>query len=169
MNAVMRAVRIAPAARRLRAMTVADLAAVAALEASAYAFPWSHGNFIDSLGAGYPSQVLLGPDGGLLGYFVAMQGVDELHLLNLTVAPAEQGRGHARFMLDALIVLSRRLGARQLWLEVRHGNERARGLYLRYGFRHVGVRRGYYPAALGLREDAAVMSLDPLEAERDLD
>jgi len=43
---------------------------------------------------------------------------------------------------------------------VRETNERARTLYLRYGFRHVGVRRGYYPAAYGRREDAAVMSFD---------
>jgi ribosomal-protein-alanine N-acetyltransferase len=62
-------------------------------------------------------------------------------------------------MLDELVGLCRERGARQLWLEVRQSNERARALYLRYGFRQVGVRRGYYPAALGRREDAAVMSL----------
>ena len=44
-------------------------------------------------------------------------------------------------------------------LEVREGNARARAIYLRRGFEQVGVRRGYYPAPHGRREDAIVMSL----------
>ena len=46
-----------------------------------------------------------------------------------------------------------------LWLEVRTANARARRLYERFGFREIGIRRGYYPAAQGRREDAVVMSL----------
>jgi ribosomal-protein-alanine N-acetyltransferase len=49
---------------------------------------------------------------------------------------------------------------RLLWLEVRASNERARRLYARRGFAEVGLRRGYYPAAQGRREDAVVMSLE---------
>lgn len=149
-------------ARALYEMTVAEIDAVLALETAAYEFPWSRGNFIDSLAAGYPSQVLLDAAGALLGYFVVMEGVDELHLLNLAVAPAEQGRGHAQFMLDAMLRLCRQRGAGKLWLEVRESNARARSLYLRYGFHHIGLRKGYYPAPHGRREHAAVMSLDVL-------
>ena len=62
--------------------------------------PWTRGNFIDSLAAGYAAQVLHGAHGELLGYFIAMEGVDELHLLNITVAPAAQGKraqhGHSQ-------------------------------------------------------------------------
>ena len=141
-------------------MTVVELDAVAAIEAAAYPFPWTRGNFIDSLAAGYPSRVLIGERHRIVGYFVAMQGVDEMHLLNLTVAPAEQSRGHGRYLLDQLVELCRERHARQLWLEVRQSNSRARALYARYGFRQIGVRRGYYPAAFGRREDAAVMSLE---------
>jgi [ribosomal protein S18]-alanine N-acetyltransferase len=145
--------------RVLVPMTTTQLDAVMAIEAAAYSFPWTRGNFIDSLGAGYPARVLLGAQRQLLGYFVAMPGVDEMHLLNITVAPAEQGRGHARHMIDALIPLCRERAARELWLEVRHSNERARAMYLRLGFTAVGVRKGYYPAPFGRREDAVVMSL----------
>lgn len=140
-------------------MTVAQLDAVMAIEVAAYAFPWSRGNFIDSLAAGYPARVLQGEGGELLGYFVAMGGVDEMHLLNITVAPAVQGRGHARVLLDALIALCREQRAYKLWLEVRVGNVRARAMYEHFGFEPVGVRKGYYPAPFGRREDAAVMSL----------
>ena len=87
-----------------------------------------------------------------------MKGVDEVHLLNITVAPAFQRQGWAPLMLDALAGWSRAQGAQWLWLEVRTGNARALHVYERHGFRRVGVRRGYYPAHGG-REDAIVMSL----------
>jgi ribosomal-protein-alanine N-acetyltransferase len=95
----------------------------------------------------------------LLGYFVAMQGVDEVHLLNITVAPEYQGQGWSRLLLQALTLWSRGVGAEWLWLEVRVGNARAMHVYEAHGFRRVGLRKGYYPAGLGQREDAIVMSL----------
>jgi ribosomal-protein-alanine N-acetyltransferase len=153
MNAVLQP---APALRR---MTLDDLGAVLGVEVQAYRFPWTHGNFIDSIVAGYLAQVLWCPVDGLVGYFVAMAGVDELHLLNLTVGPAHQGRGHARGMLDALQAHAVDRALRTIWLEVRASNERARAVYRRRGFAEVGVRKGYYPAPQGRREDAVVMSL----------
>ncbi len=143
----------------LRAMTVADLDAVMAVEAGAYSFPWTRGNFIDSLAAGYLALVLASPQDGIVGYLVAMAGVDEMHLLNLTVAPGWQRRGLARELLDALEAHCRAAGLSMLWLEVRQSNERARALYARRGFAEVGLRRGYYPAPMSKREDAVVMSL----------
>ena len=87
-----------------------------------------------------------------------MRGVDEVHLLNITVEPTWQGQGWGRLMLDALALWSRAEGAQWLWLEVRTSNVRAQEVYQRYGFRRVGERRNYYPAHQG-REDAIVMSL----------
>ena len=98
--------------------------------------------------------------GQWLGYFIAMPGVQEVHLLNLTVTPEHQRRGHALAMLDELVRESLALDARRLWLEVRTSNERAQTLYRRYGFRDVGLRRGYYPAGPLARENAIVMSLN---------
>lgn len=145
--------------RRLVPMTVASLDAVLAIENEAYPFPWTRGNFLDSLAVGYTAQRLLDEQDRLLGYFIAMAGVEEMHLLNITVASVEQHRGHARFMLEDLVARCRQAGAQRLWLEVRTGNTRAQGLYERFGFRRVGLRKGYYPAPHGRREDAVVMSL----------
>lgn len=151
---------LAPAgARRLERLRVEDLSTLLAIEVEAYEFPWTRGNFIDSLSAGHAAWWLHQGDGPMLGYFLAMSGVEEMHLLNLTVAPLHQGRGHAVWMLDRLCEIARGEGALQLWLEVRPSNARARHLYERYGFAEVGLRRGYYPAARGQREDALVMSL----------
>ena len=137
-------------------MTEARLDEVLAIEHSAYAHPWTRGNFADSLRSGYQGQLLCAGE-TVLGYFIAMKGVDEVHLLNITVAPAYQGQGWGRVMLDALALWARGQGAQWLWLEVRTSNRRALEVYQRYGYRRVGERKGYYPAHDG-REDAIVMS-----------
>lgn len=160
-----------------RPMALEHLGVVAHVEQSVYPFPWSLGNFSDSLQSGYHMQMLMGGQAEttstpvLIGYFVAMKGVDETHLLNITVAPAYQRQGWGRLMLDALTLWSRGQGAQQLWLEVRPTNARAKAVYARHGFREIGVRKGYYPnSGSGLpvlpgmpevtqREDAVVMSL----------
>jgi len=153
--------RDAGEARLLRPIDAGDLDAVLPIENACYAFPWSRGNFVDSLAAGYWLRGLFGSAGQeLLGYMVAMSSAEEMHLLNITVARTQQGRGHARCMLDALVAHCAARRARMLWLEVRTGNARAQAIYRRYGFVDVGVRKGYYPAPQNRREDALVMSLD---------
>jgi ribosomal-protein-alanine N-acetyltransferase len=151
-------------APRVGPMRLDELDQVLHIERAAYTFPWTRGNFVDSLAAGYLAETLVLGDGGLIGYYVAMAGVDEMHLLNLTVAPAHQRRGHSRTLLDALQQRCRQHGVHQLWLEVRAGNARARQVYAARGFAEVGLRRGYYPAAKGQREDAIVMSLSLQDA-----
>lgn len=149
------------AAASLRPMTTSDLDQVLAIERRAYSFPWSRGNFIDSLAAGYLAQVLEETSSRqAVGYLVAMAGAGEMHLLNLTVAPGRQGQGLGQHLIDWLLQRCREQHLASLWLEVRAGNRRARELYSRRGFVEVGLRRGYYPAALGAREDAVLMSLD---------
>lgn len=142
---------------RFEALTLDQLDAVLKVEKEAYAKPWSSGNFVDSLNSGYEAQMLLAGD-TLLGYFVAMKGVDEVHLLNITVAPAFQRQGWAHVMLDALAIWAQGQRADWLWLEVRVGNQRAIEVYEAQGFARVGLRKKYYPAVNGLREDATVMS-----------
>ena len=139
-------------------MTLADLDAVLAIEQTAYGHPWTRGNFQDSLNPLFEAQCLW-QQGQLLGYFLAMRGVEEMHLLNITVAPDRQGQGWGRRMLDALSNVSQREGAQWLWLEVRSGNTRAQAVYRARGFEPVGRRTGYYAAGRCQREDAVVMRL----------
>jgi ribosomal-protein-alanine N-acetyltransferase len=142
----------------LAPMTQDDLDAVIAIEQTAYSHPWTRGNFRDSLNPLFEAQCLW-LDGELLGYFLAMHGVDEMHLLNITVAPAHQGQGWGHMMLDALSLMSRHAGAQWLWLEVRQSNQRALQVYARYGFKQISIRKDYYPAGRQQREHAVVMSL----------
>ena len=143
---------------RFEPLNLGQLDTLLAVEQRAYTNPWTRGNFIDALASGYETQLLMGGD-HLLGYFVAMMGVDEVHLLNLTVNPDYQRQGWARVLLEALALWSRGRSAQWLWLEVRASNERAQHIYVTHGFRRVGERKRYYPAENGQREDAVVMSL----------
>ena len=95
----------------------------------------------------------------VLSYCVAMMGVQELHLLNITTPPAHRRHGWARLLLNTLAHWGRQHGAEILWLEVRRSNAGAQALYTAMGFEAVGVRKGYYPDAAGQREDAIVMRL----------
>ena len=148
-----------PRELRFEPLLAALLDAVVAVEQRAYAHAWTRINFLDALHSGYQAEVLLADDDEVLGYFVAMKGVDEVHLLNITVAPEYQGQGLAKLLLDALEIWTRGQSVVWLWLEVRVGNAAAIRVYERQGFRRVGLRKEYYPAAHGQRESAIVMSM----------
>lgn len=158
MSAVLKPAPSSAVEAHLEPMTPERLPTVLAVEQSVYSHPWTRGNFTDTLAAGHHALCLLGGD-ELIGYFVAMRGFEEVHLLNITVAPAHQRQGWALVLLDALVLWSRAQGAQWLWLEVRASNRRAQQIYLKRGFARVGLRKAYYPAGHGLREDAVVMNL----------
>lgn len=139
-----------------RRMTLEDLDAVMAIETDVYPFPWTRGNFADSIASGYDAWLF--EDGqALAGYAVVMWLPDEVHLLNISIARARQGCGLGRAALRALCADAARRGARSMLLEVRPSNAPARALYASEGFAAVGVRKRYYPAAGGEREDALVL------------
>jgi [ribosomal protein S18]-alanine N-acetyltransferase len=141
----------------IRPMLADDLDQVATLEQNIYEFPWSLGNFKDSLAAGY-SCWTLNFDGVLCGYAVVMIGLDEAHLLNLSIEAPLRRRGLGRRMMAHLKDVAHGCEAIRFLLEVRRSNETARNFYAAHGFVEVGVRRNYYPSMDG-REDAIIMDL----------
>jgi ribosomal-protein-alanine N-acetyltransferase len=133
-----------------------DLDEILRIEYRVYSHPWSRGNFVDSISNGHSGWVCR-VGGELVGYFVLMLAVDEAHLLNISVAEKRQGLGYGVRLLSYAMNVARRCGAGTLLLEVRPSNERALAIYRQFGFRQIGVRRGYYPAPFG-REDALVLT-----------
>jgi len=156
----------------MRSLALKDLDELMAIEVCSYPFPWSRGNFVDSLASGYRAQGLWQTGRGaaatdasagpptLVAYAWAMEGVEELHLLNLAVHPDHRRRGYAQLLLDDLVTWALQRPLWWLWLEVRASNQAARRLYERYGFEEAGLRRGYYPSVRSAREDAVLMRLD---------
>lgn len=142
-------------APRLRRMRFADLDAVLATEQEIYPFPWTRGNFSDSIHAGYGCWICEAA-GSLAGYGVMTTGAGEAHLLNLSVAVDWQRQGLGRRLLHHFVRLARERGAGMLYLEVRPSNVAARRLYELESFHEIALRPNYYPAPDG-REHAIVM------------
>jgi [ribosomal protein S18]-alanine N-acetyltransferase len=140
-----------------RRMSASDLGIVADIERSLYAFPWSLGNFRDSLEAGYDCWVAC-EDRQVIGYAILMVALDEAHLLNIAVAAPWQNRGLGRAFLDYMLGVAREAKCEIVYLEVRPSNLAARHLYREAGFQQIAIRPGYYPATGG-REDALFLGI----------
>jgi [ribosomal protein S18]-alanine N-acetyltransferase len=141
-----------------RPLRDSDVAYIAALEAQIHAAPWTSGNFRDALAAGY-SATVGEREGRIVAYGVLMLAPGEAQILNLSVVPDSRRQGLGRELLRRFIDDARRLGAGQIFLEVRVSNVGAIALYAAEGFAPVGRRENYYPALQGgaIREDALVM------------
>jgi len=148
---------------RVRAMQQADIAKIMQIENAIYPFPWTAGNFRDSLQAGYAGWVVQdrrcgGPQiAPIVGYAMVMHVLDEAHLMNLSVAAEFQRLGLGRWLLSWLGRAALQRGAVGMFLEVRPSNLIALALYEKAGFQRIGLRRQYYPAGANGREDAIVM------------
>lgn len=145
-------------AHHLRPMTEADLPRIHRIELASYEYPWSPGNFADSLSAGY-SMWVREAKGEIIGYYVLMVAAGEAHLLNLTIAPIWRRHGLGRDLLEHCLARACDHKATSLFLEVRTSNAAAIALYHGSGFVDLAVRRSYYPARNG-REDALIMKKD---------
>jgi ribosomal-protein-alanine N-acetyltransferase len=138
-------------------MRATDLAEVAFLEKSLYAFPWSLGNFRDSLNAGYDCWTVTYGE-TVIGYAVLMIALDEAHLLNVAIAEEWQNQGIGVGFMRHMIEVARVASCQIVYLEVRPSNLSARHLYRKLGFQQIAIRPEYYPAVSG-REDALFLGL----------
>ncbi len=140
----------------LREMDYADIGSVMRIERSIYPYPWTAGNFSDSLDSGYLCTVAE-LHGAMAGYAVMMMSPFEAHLLTIGIARDFQRQGWGSALLRAMLDAAREAGAERVLLEVRPTNLPALALYRKNGFGQIGLRRGYYPADNDRREDAIVM------------
>jgi [ribosomal protein S18]-alanine N-acetyltransferase len=139
----------------IRPMNELDVPMVGAIERAGYQFPWSEGIFRDCLRVGYVCRVVE-LSGDMAGYGIMSVGAGEAHVLNVCVREEYRCRGLARKVLLYLLDRARTAGMYEAFLEVRPSNIPAARLYRSLGFEQVGIRRGYYQAAVG-REDAQVL------------
>ncbi|MES1987193.1 MAG: ribosomal protein S18-alanine N-acetyltransferase [Pseudomonadota bacterium] len=140
-----------------RPMQMDDLESIMVIEPQIYPYPWTRGNFSDSLSSGYSAWVLMLND-QIIGYSLMMLVLDEAHLLNLSVAKSYQKQGLGRVLLEHMVSIARKNQMANMFLEVRPSNISAIALYENMGFNEMAVRRKYYPAPNG-REDAVLMGL----------
>jgi ribosomal-protein-alanine N-acetyltransferase len=134
-----------------------DLDAIMVIEPQIYPYPWTRGNFSDSLNSGYSAWVLMHNE-EIIGYSIMMMVLDEAHLLNLSIAKTYQKQGLGRTLLEHMVDIAKNIQMANMFLEVRQSNISAIALYENMGFNEMAIRRNYYPATNG-REDAILMGL----------
>jgi len=144
-------------APEVREMTLEDVQDVILIEREIFLFPWSIGNFSDSVKAGYVCRVIA-KENAILGYGIMMMSPEEGHILTLGIGVDWQKQGLGKVMIDYFSDHARINNAKSILLDVRESNERAIRLYKKMGFEHIAVRKDYYPTMSG-RENALVMKL----------
>jgi len=138
-----------------RAMRADDVDAVVAIETEAFTSPWQRETFLGLIGR--PTTELLvmeHPSLGIVGYAVLWCVLEQGELANLAIVPALRGRGLGARLLARVVDVARGRGVETVYLEVRDSNQAALGLYRRFGFSQVGLRRGYYDRP---KEDARIL------------
>lgn len=148
---------------KIGVMTGDDLDQVLMIEQASFNMPWSRQLFLRELHNPAISTLLVAladteDARRVTGYVVFWAVADEMHILNLAVAPPERRRGTARKLVLAAIKDAYSKGARIAFLEVRASNVAAQKLYSGLGFTGMSVRRGYYDNPV---EDAVIMMLGP--------
>jgi ribosomal-protein-alanine N-acetyltransferase len=154
-------------------MTLEDVSKVAGNEKISHEFPWSENNFKDSINSSYWAYVLKNKcltdqvevDSGIIGHCIFMPGVDEIHLLNITVLPTYRRQQIATRVLRTIEPLAVQSGLTRTFLEVRVSNVSAIKLYEKCGYEEIARRKKYYRAGYDanghlLHEDAIIMVKD---------
>lgn len=166
----------------IRPMCQADVPQVAALEKKIFSRPWSAESFEKALT--YPEQILLvaekafesdaitsevdSADGSaehpierkqectICGYSILFTATDQADVSNIAVDPDCRGQGIGDALMREMLCQAKNRGVQEVFLEVRVSNTPAIGLYQKYGFEQIGVRKGYYEEP---KEDAHLMRM----------
>lgn len=138
-----------------RNMTEEDLNEVVEVEIHSFATPWSSEAFYNELTKNqFAHYLVVEVEQKVVGYCGVWIIVDEAHITNIALLPEYRGMKLGEALLDKIMELARNMGAIRMTLEVRVSNERAKGLYRKYGFEEGALRKQYYTDNM---EDALVM------------
>lgn len=139
-----------------RNMDFSDLNEVYEAECASYAVPWTKDVFVSCIQVGHECWVLCDDD-EIVGYLLFANGAGECHLLNICIAPPQQGNGYGRELLRFMMDRAAIAGVHRVFLEVNVSNRLAIRLYQSEGYDEIGLRKNYYPTPTG-REHALVMA-----------
>ena len=137
------------------------LKGVLAIERRVYPRPWSPSLFLSEMSEPRNRAYIVARlEREVVGYAGLMSYGEEAHVTTIAVDPDEHRRKIGTRLMLELVRRAREMGARAISLEVRVSNWGAQRMYGRFGFRPVGVRKGYYQET---GEDALVMWADDVD------
>ncbi|MBN1547072.1 MAG: ribosomal protein S18-alanine N-acetyltransferase, partial [Syntrophaceae bacterium] len=145
-----------------KVMTSKDLDGVLSIEKEAFPTPWSRSLFQQEIDLAFSRHYVLtriDPEGKkeIIGYIVFWIIHDEAQLQRIAVKKSARVQGIGSLLLEEMIRICGLEAVRSGSLEVRSGNVAAQMLYRKFGFKVIGIRKGYYTDTL---EDALVMGFE---------
>ncbi len=142
---------------RVRLVEEADADAITALEEECFTDAWSPALMSQMFASEWDRIYVLEDEGKVIGYADVRNMYGDCDLMSICVTREARGRGGASLLMEHILEQARADDARQILLEVRRSNEAAIGLYRKFGFEELGVRRNYYANPV---EDAVVMLME---------
>ncbi|MBF4694485.1 ribosomal protein S18-alanine N-acetyltransferase [Fusibacter ferrireducens] len=139
----------------VRRMTLDDVESVYEIETLSFKSPWSKDAFFNEVNQNQLAVyfvVTLNEE--IIGYAGMWTVVDELHVTNVAIAPDKRGMGFSSRLMEKLFEFAVENKFASMTLEVRTTNKVAINLYEKYGFKSLGIRKGYYQDT---NEDALIM------------
>ena len=137
-----------------RRMVPEDAAGVELVERASFSMPWSRESFWEEAANEKTYYWLALEEQRIIGYMGAWLLLGEAQVTNVAIMPEYRGKGIGTKMLETYIGVLKEQGITAMTLEVRPSNTAAIGLYHKFGFRSVGLRKGYYQDN---GEDAMIM------------
>lgn len=138
----------------IRKMEIEDLKKVVELEKALFLSPWNEEDFSHELKenpmAGY---YVFEKDNVIIGYIGLWFLGDQCQITTIATDQKFQGQGYASQLMEYTIEKSEELHYQNVNLEVRVSNSKAIGLYEKFGFKNVALRKRYYSNG----EDAYLM------------
>lgn len=128
---------------------------VALIEELAYGeHHWSKESFYNELANNLAHYFVAIDNGKIIGYAGSWQIIDEAHITTIAVHPDFRRKKIGEALLKKTIDLCYENKIKYITLEVRKSNSSAISMYEKYGFKSLGVRKGYYQ---NNNEDALIM------------
>jgi ribosomal-protein-alanine N-acetyltransferase len=125
-------------------MTEDDIVNVFKIECELFPDPWPASAFLSEIKQGNTSfPFIVEENKNIIGYIICWYYHSELHIGNIAVIPAEQGKGIGKYLLSTIFEYFKDI--KSAYLEVRETNIKAIGLYSSFGFQIAYMRKHYYP------------------------
>lgn len=148
-------------------MSQDDIDEVLKIEDVSFPRPWSRSQFEKELenpfSRSFAARLDKSNNKTLVGYIIIWLVAEEAHILNIAVLPDFKKKGIGTKLIQFILDFLAKQYARAVYLEVRHSNTAAQMLYKGFGFKEIGIRKGYYSDN---NEDAIVMGLEMKDKNR---
>ena len=147
----------------IRAAEQMDIDAIVRVENACFSTPWSIDAIKHEICENKLADFMIACDeeSNIIGYIGIWTLLDECQINKIAVMPEKRKIGIGKTILNHVIELTRDMGVKSWYLEVRESNTAAQALYRSAGFSSVGTRKNYY---INPVEDAVLMSLEEADA-----